>query len=768
MEVTQRGQYTKLKLPQNQKGRWHDFLTKYQLALKEGKDVCTLMDANINTLFNADLSNRIYIRDMKECLETFINDNNLAFLNDEPTRFISGVDPSCIDHIITNCPEKFFNTNTVKTNISDHCCLVSNYKNKKIKYQPKKIKIRNYRNLTKTKLENAIIFNQNLDMIFNYNDPDTIANIFQSEFNSIIDFLAPLKVVNLKKNYAPYLSNELKDQIKNTDKLLTNAIKSKTQDDWRKYRHEKNALNKKIDDAKTGYLKYKIGHPKKGWKVLNEFKGNLKAHPPSKLIHKNKLVSSPQAIANIQNQFYIDKIAEIRNTFKKSDISPIKILEKLRPKVKNKMLIPPITIIKTLKIIKKLKNSNSTGWDNITSRCLKKVAHLIAPHITHLINAIIAKMIHPSIYKISKILPLSKPGKNTLLIDSFRPINNLPVVEKIVEEYFLEILIDFLIENSILHNNHHGGRANHSPETAMAAIQLGLGINCDNNFISTILSTDLSAAYDTVDHQILTKKLQYYGIRDNELEIFKSFFSNRRQFVEIDGAKSKLLFLGNQSVIQGSKLAGILYSLYTNEIPDLHKLIHSNFYSALTKQPKISFKNTTHVTINFVDDSTSVIGTKEFDIIQTYLEKYYCLIKTYYNINKLKINNDKNQVCIYAKSKQLNTKIKNFTFLADDHIIKNKPSIKILGVTLNNELQIGHHLNSILSQCYNRVHSIKSISKYTDVKTRLKFINAHMLSKLYYMLPLMSSANATQIQKVHKLIMFAARTVLGSYCFKTS
>ena len=69
----------------------------------------------------------------------------------------------------------------------------------------------------------------------------------------------------------------------------------------------------------------------------------------------------------------------------------------------------------------------------------------------------------------------------------------------------MEILIDFLTENNILHNHHHGGRANHSPETAMAAIQLGLGINCDNNFISTILSTDLSAAYDTVDHQILEK-----------------------------------------------------------------------------------------------------------------------------------------------------------------------------------------------------------------------------------------------------------------------
>ena len=154
--------------------------------------------------------------------------------------------------------------------------------------------------------------------------------------------------------------------------ILTYAIKSKNQDDWRLYRHEKNTLNKKIDEAKTIFLKNKLGHPSKGWKVLNEFKGNSKAHPPSKLLHKNKLISSPKAIADIQNQFYVKKIKEIRKSFSKSDISPIKILEKLRPRVKNKLHIPPITISKTIKIIKKLKMSNSTGWDNITSRILKK------------------------------------------------------------------------------------------------------------------------------------------------------------------------------------------------------------------------------------------------------------------------------------------------------------------------------------------------------------------------------------------------------------
>ena len=395
----------------NQKLRWDGFLSKYKIAVDEGKDICTFMDDNINTLPYADYSNRMHIRDMKESLESFANDNNIAILNDEPTRFLSGVDPSCIDHITTNCPEKFYNTNTIKTTISDHCCLVTNYKNKKIKYQPKKIKIRNFKNLTKIKLENAIIHNQNLNTIFNYNEPDTIANIFQLEMNSIIDLIAPLKVVNFKKNYAPYLSDEIKTELKNINNLLTNAIKSKNQDDWRLYRHEKNTLNKKIDEAKTIFLKNKLGHPSKGWKVLNEFKGNSKAHPPSKLLHKNKLISSPKAIADIQNQFYVKKIKEIRKSFSKSDISPIKILEKLRPRVKNKLHIPPITISKTIKIIKKLKMSNSTGWDNITSRILKKVSLLIAPHITHLINAIIASMIYPAIYKISKILPLSKPGK---------------------------------------------------------------------------------------------------------------------------------------------------------------------------------------------------------------------------------------------------------------------------------------------------------------------------------------------------------------------
>ena len=52
------------------------------------------------------------------------------------------------------------------------------------------------------------------------------------------------------------------------------SLASKRKDDWRQYRHQKITLNKKIDEAKTLYLKDELGNPNKGWKVFNEFKGN--------------------------------------------------------------------------------------------------------------------------------------------------------------------------------------------------------------------------------------------------------------------------------------------------------------------------------------------------------------------------------------------------------------------------------------------------------------------------------------------------------------
>ena len=99
-----------------------------------------------------------------------------------------------------------------------------------------------------------------------------------------------------------------------------------------------------------------------------------------------------------------------------------------------------------------------------------------------------------------------------------------------------------------------------------------------------MIQTDLSAAFNTVDHEKLLDKLEHYGVRDKEYKILKSFLSERQQYVFIDGMESELIYSGESSVCQGSKLSSLLYILYTNEIPLLDKMTNNDFFTRLTQK----------------------------------------------------------------------------------------------------------------------------------------------------------------------------------------
>ena len=117
------------------------------------------------------------------------------------------------------------------------------------------------------------------------------------------------------------------------------------------------------------------------------------------------------------------------------------------------------------------------------------------------------------------------------------------------------------------------GYKKYETDTALALILDNLNINKEKGNISCVLQTDLSSAYDTIDHQILLKKMEFYGIRDKELKLLTNYLSNRYQFVMVDTFKSKLKKSLDCSVIQGSKLSSILYINYTNEIPMLSNFL---------------------------------------------------------------------------------------------------------------------------------------------------------------------------------------------------
>ena len=110
----------------------------------------------------------------------------------------------------------------------------------------------------------------------------------------------------------------------------------------------------------------------------------------------------------------------------------------------------------------------------------------------------------------------------------------MSVVDKIVEQFFQDQINDFISLHDIIVEEHHGSRKDHSTLTALSLLNHTLINNYHSGKISTVIQTDLSAAFDTVDHNILISKLDHYGIRGKFLNIIKSFLSNRSQYVSID------------------------------------------------------------------------------------------------------------------------------------------------------------------------------------------------------------------------------------------
>ena len=96
-------------------------------------------------------------------------------------------------------------------------------------------------------------------------------------------------------------------------------------------------------------------------------------------------------------------------------------------------------------------------------------------------------------------------------------------------------MTDFLDQNDIILDNHHGSRTLHSTTTALATINDYTHDKYYDNYYTALIQTDLSAAFDTVDHNILLDKLDFYGFRGDSNDLLRSFLEDRKQFVSIDG-----------------------------------------------------------------------------------------------------------------------------------------------------------------------------------------------------------------------------------------
>ena len=171
--------------------------------------------------------------------------------------------------------------------------------------------------------------------------------------------------------------------------------------------------------------------------------------------------------------------------------------------------------------ISKLKNGKSTGPYSIPIAILKQIKHIISEPLAILYNMSFNYGTLPVQFKLAQVIPIYKKGEHTTLAN-YRPISLLSVFDKLLEKLVSKRLLNFLEKFKILFDNQFGFRSKYSTDFALLKIVDKIQSAIDEHDYSCGIFLDFSKAFDTVNHEILLKKLEYYGIRGNAKKWFSS------------------------------------------------------------------------------------------------------------------------------------------------------------------------------------------------------------------------------------------------------
>ena len=410
------------------------------------------------------------------------------------------------------------------------------------------------------------------------------------------------------------------------------------------------------------------------WKTAKNMLGINKNLSPTTINQNGDSINSPVKIANIFNQFFIDKVQNLhRKTDSEPSVNPVQRLKNwLQPRGELPVFHLKTVDIKTVrKILKRMKGKRSHGIDSIDSYSIKLAGPLIEDSLLHLINLSIKNSKFSGQWKPQLIFPLHKKG-NKNDVKNFRPVSHLVEVGKMVEYAAYEQVVDHFTMHKLFHENHHGSLSGHSTATALVQlVDMWLGAAEETHLAATLL-LDQSAAYDLVDHQILLEKLQAYNFDEPSINWFKSYLGERSQLVQVQSKQSKLCHLGNHAVPQGSILGGLIFIIFSNDFPASSEEGDSVMY---------------------VDDDTEVVHDADPEALQIKIQNEADRSTSWLKDNRMCVAGEKSKLLVMGTSKLRSKKMTHtMEIQVDNRPVVETRSEKLLGVIINNEITWKEHL----------------------------------------------------------------------------
>ena len=395
----------------------------------------------------------------------------------------------------------------------------------------------------------------------------------------------------------------------------------------KKVKHYKNNLVKLTRTSKSNHYNNFIKENKlnilKTWNGINEI---INIRPKetnyvTSLQFNNTTITDLKSVANLSSNHFTS-IA--KNIEQKIIASRCKYSDYLKNPCQQTFFLTPTNEQQVLKNIKLLKRNKVSGPFSIPIKFLKLFQKELTKPISLIINLSFLTGIFPDILKLAKVIPFFKK-EDPSLCTSNRPISLLSNLSKIIETLVHKRVSNFLTEQNAMYEKQFRFRNNHSTMHTLAELTEKIRQACDSGQFSCGVFLNLQKPFDTVNHNIIFRKLEHYGIRGVSNIWFKSYLTNRKQHTYHGGIISdeKPIEYG---VPQGSVLGPLLFIVF---IYDLHQPIE---------------KSSVH---HFADDTNLLLIDKSLKKINKYINRDLKCAVDWIRAKKLSLNTSKTEIVLF-------------------------------------------------------------------------------------------------------------------------